>query len=260
MRHYVIGLLTLLAIASLLPDEALAQKKTVPSGASIFITEMQGDLDGFLRAELTKKKIPLTIVLDMEEAHLILTAEATIQEKRAWHEGWLSTSRDHALGSAMIIDRTTKKLLWVGEAGDRSLWWGGLARGGQRKVASRLADQIKDAIYVSPIPLPPPPPLTEEERAVLTQPAQPITGKAPLPQPPPPTQPAAESGAAEKQKPMTNEDVIKLVNAGIGEDVIIAKVRASEPGFQLEADDLVALKQAGVSDRILAAMMEPRKK
>ena len=184
MKRYVIGLLALLAIASVLSDEVLAQKKTIPSGASIFITEMQGDLDGFLRAEITKKKIPLTIVLNMEEAHLVMTAEATIQEKRAWHEGWLSAEKDHALGSAMIIDRSTKKLLWVGEAGDRSLWWGSLARGGPRKVASRLADQIKEAIYASPGPLSPPAPLTEEEKALLAQPAQAVTGKPPLPPPP----------------------------------------------------------------------------
>jgi hypothetical protein len=217
-----------------------------------------GLLDGFLRVEITKKKIPLTIVLNMEEAHLVMTAEATIQEKRAWHEGWLSAEKDHALGSAMIIDRSTKKLLWVGEAGDRSLWWGSLARGGPRKVASRLADQIKEAIYASPGPLSPPPPLTEEEKALLAQPAQAVTGKPPLP--PPPTEPTAGLSPGETQKPMTNEDVIKLVDAGIGEDVIIAKVRASECRFQLEADDLVALKKAGVSDRVLAAMMEPRKK
>jgi hypothetical protein len=77
---------------------------------------------------------------------LVLTGSSTKEEKRAWHEGWLTTSKDKTAGSVMVVDKATHQMLWAGEAGDRSLVWGALARGGQRKVASRLVGDLKDAV------------------------------------------------------------------------------------------------------------------
>ena len=55
---------------------------------------------------------------------------------------------------------------------------------------------------------------------------------------------------------MTNADVLKLMAAGLGDDLIIAKINNSTTAFQLEADDLVNLHNAGVSDAVLHAMMK----
>lgn len=58
-------------------------------------------------------------------------------------------------------------------------------------------------------------------------------------------------------KPLTNDDVIKLANIGIGDDAVIAKVRqAGTVDFKLDTDDLVKLKNAGVSGKIIAAMLD----
>jgi hypothetical protein len=54
---------------------------------------------------------------------------------------------------------------------------------------------------------------------------------------------------------MTNADVLALHQAGFGEQVILAKIAASQPAFALEAADLVALKKAGLSERVIAAMV-----
>jgi hypothetical protein len=37
--------------------------------------------------------------------------------------------------------------VWTGEAGDRSLWWGNLARGVQRKIADRLVNKMKNHLF-----------------------------------------------------------------------------------------------------------------
>jgi hypothetical protein len=66
--------------------------------------------------------------------------------------------------------------------------------------------------------------------------------------------------AGEGLKPLTNDDVLKLVAAGVGEDVVISRIQASPSAFKLEADDILALKKAGVGDRILAAMIEASKR
>jgi hypothetical protein len=135
-----------------------AQTSSIPRDASLYIEEMDNDLDGYLRAELTKQNVPLRLVLRREDAHVVLTGTSTAEQKRSWHEGWLTSEQDRTSGNVMIFDRNSRRLLWAGEAGDRSLWWGSLARGGQRKVASRLVGDLKKSVLKAVVALPPPPP------------------------------------------------------------------------------------------------------
>lgn len=64
-------------------------------------------------------------------------------------------------------------------------------------------------------------------------------------------QPAAEA-------PMTNEEVIMLAQAGLSPSIIIGKIRSGRSDFNLSTDSLIKLKQAGVTDDILAAMLEAK--
>jgi hypothetical protein len=52
-----------------------------------------------------------------------------------------------------------------------------------------------------------------------------------------------------------NEGVVKLVKSGITEDMIISIIRQQPGAYLLGADDLVSLKSAGVSERIIGEMM-----
>jgi hypothetical protein len=69
-----------------------------------------------------------------------------------------------------------------------------------------------------------------------------------------PSTPARSADAAEK--PLSNDDVLALKNVGLGDDVIVSKVRSSRGAYKLGTDDLVRLKQAGLSDAVIAAMLE----
>ena len=54
---------------------------------------------------------------------------------------------------------------------------------------------------------------------------------------------------------MTNDSVIRMVKAGLSDDLIVQTI-ASQPGqYSTDSDALVALKQAGLSDRVIAAMV-----
>jgi len=70
--------------------------------------------------------------------------------------------------------------------------------------------------------------------------------------------PAAASEAA-TTKPVTNEDVLKLVAGGLGDDVIITKIRRGPTAFTLDADSMLELRKAGVSEAVLRAMLESTK-
>lgn len=131
----------------LLSSSAVAQQtKRIPRNAKLFIEDMDHDLDGYIKAEIVKKKVPLDVVLKREEAEFIMTGSATDEERRKWHEGWLTQERDKTAGNIMVIDTKAQRMIWASEGGDRSIWWGALKRGGHRKVADRLVNNLKKAI------------------------------------------------------------------------------------------------------------------
>ena len=57
---------------------------------------------------------------------------------------------------------------------------------------------------------------------------------------------------------MTNNDIISLVKAGLSTSIIINKIRSSKSDFDLSVDSLIALKQAGVTDDVVGAMLEAK--
>jgi hypothetical protein len=61
--------------------------------------------------------------------------------------------------------------------------------------------------------------------------------------------------AAVAAETLTNADVIKMVKAGLGADLVIGKIQETEAvRFDLTTDGLIALKQAGVTDDVIRAM------
>ena len=88
----------------------------------------------------------MKLVLSAGQADCIITGASQEESKRSWHEGWLTTAKDHEVGNITVIHPESDEIVWASEAGDRSLWWGALKRGGIRKVADRLTNNLKDAI------------------------------------------------------------------------------------------------------------------
>ena len=57
------------------------------------------------------------------------------------------------------------------------------------------------------------------------------------------------------QQILNNEGVIKMIKAGLSEDVVAAAVSSSPGTYDTTADGLVALKSAGATDKIMAAIV-----
>src|ERR1700722_15006517 len=57
------------------------------------------------------------------------------------------------------------------------------------------------------------------------------------------------------QQTLTNDSVLKLVKAGMGDDIIVNMVNTQPSTFSLTTDDLIALKTGGVSDKVISAMV-----
>lgn len=60
---------------------------------------------------------------------------------------------------------------------------------------------------------------------------------------------------AEAQEVLTNDSVISMVKGGLGEAVVLARIRSSPANFDTSTNSLLALKKAGVSDKVIEAMV-----
>jgi hypothetical protein len=69
----------------------------------------------------------------------------------------------------------------------------------------------------------------------------------------------AHAGAAAPAapKPLTNDDIVTMVQAGIPQDVVIEKIKTAKTAFDTSTAALVALKKAGVGGDIIRLMVNP---
>lgn len=63
------------------------------------------------------------------------------------------------------------------------------------------------------------------------------------------------SVSAFAQDTMTNDEVISLTKAGLAPSIIVGKINTTKSAFDLSTDSLIKLKQAGVHDDVVAAML-----
>jgi hypothetical protein len=54
---------------------------------------------------------------------------------------------------------------------------------------------------------------------------------------------------------LTNDDVIRLLKTGLGDNLVIDKIQTSACEFKTDPDDLAKLHESGVSDAVISAMM-----
>lgn len=56
---------------------------------------------------------------------------------------------------------------------------------------------------------------------------------------------------------LTLDDVLKLVHAGVSEDIIVARIKRYNKPFDLNPDEILELKKSGVSDTIVKFLLDP---
>jgi hypothetical protein len=145
MRHCLLAVLAILALAS---TQAVAQTRSGKShlaGARIFIAPMKGDLHPYIAAEIVEKKLPVVVVTDRNNADYILAGSFRKGDGKWNHTAFGIT--DSNKGGIQLIRVRDKTVVWAGEAGDRSMFLGGWSRGGQSKVADRVVNKMKKDLF-----------------------------------------------------------------------------------------------------------------
>ncbi|MEX1246614.1 MAG: chalcone isomerase family protein, partial [Thermoanaerobaculia bacterium] len=59
------------------------------------------------------------------------------------------------------------------------------------------------------------------------------------------------------EKPLTNDDIVAMHKAGLGDDIVIAKIQQTTGNFDTSADALIRLKKAGISKPVMNALLKP---
>jgi hypothetical protein len=70
---------------------------------------------------------------------------------------------------------------------------------------------------------------------------------------------AAAAAQSKTQSSLTNSDVIDMVKSGLGTDIIIAKIKATPCSFETNPKTLKELKDAGIPDSVILAMVQAPK-
>jgi hypothetical protein len=135
MRKLCSGLIVLI----LLTANLTAQPK-------VFIAPMEEGFDSFLAAAMIDNAVPVTITIDECSAAYIITGQS-VRGQNKWYDTVFGAERDRNQGSIKLLKVADKSVVWAGAAGDRSLWWGALKSGGQKKVANRLARELKKGYF-----------------------------------------------------------------------------------------------------------------
>ena len=68
------------------------------------------------------------------------------------------------------------------------------------------------------------------------------------------------AGAQQPAHPLKNDDIIKMIHDGFDENVIVAVVESSSTEFDVSINDLTSLKAAGVTGRVMEAMLKAEAK
>jgi len=67
-----------------------------------------------------------------------------------------------------------------------------------------------------------------------------------------------ESDSADQ--PVTFDEILELVEAGVSDEVIISQIKATGAYFELTSEDILFLKDQGVSDAVIKAMIDTARK
>ena len=116
-----------------------------PAGIEGFHCAHGRALHGFIAPEIVKQKLPLVVTTDEAMADYILTGGSLRADDKWYHV--VFNGKDKNEGNVQLVNVKAKQVVWAGEAGDRSLWWGSIRRGGERKVADRIVHQMKRDLF-----------------------------------------------------------------------------------------------------------------
>jgi hypothetical protein len=126
----------------------LRERSESPYNARYFVAPMEEGFDGLISALMIEKKLPISVVADETLADFIVVGGVN-KGVHKWYDTVFGSGyeRDRNQGNIRVIRVRDKTVIWGAQKGDRSFWWGPIKKGGKRKVAERLVNEMKDDLF-----------------------------------------------------------------------------------------------------------------
>lgn len=121
------------------PTAKRAVPQNLPSGASLFVAPMDWNLDGFIRAELIGKGLPVHLVGRREDAEFIMTASSMKLGSRL-----LSPGRDFQV---KIVAADGGSQVWSAEASDYATFFARLRSHGAARAAKSIVRKLRARFF-----------------------------------------------------------------------------------------------------------------
>src|SRR5487761_2118016 len=64
----------------------------------------------------------------------------------------------------------------------------------------------------------------------------------------------AQAPSASHPQPIDNGTILKMANAGLGDDILVQTIELQPGSYDTSPDALIALKQGGLSDRVISTL------
>jgi hypothetical protein len=196
---------------------------------------------------------PGTVLVFQKDGLIMYSTASPMPPLSTWKNGKMSKSfaQDLAIGLASkngaTVDSYPRRTFVAGE----KAWFAGFNFQKDGVVLLLYSDPYSDIRYYTLLKFPfdkKSPPSTEEAQAKI---AEVVTVQ-------PPDDSQAPAPAADPVPPgaLQNDDILKIVKAGLDDSIIIAKIKTSKCQFDTAPDTLIALKQSGVSSAVMRAMTQ----
>lgn len=147
-RHRTVWTVCVFGLCLLTGSLSAQESQKLTDVRKIFVEPMPNQFDQYLVAAITKELSGgITVVTSKEDADSVMKGGTEAEAN-----GTPSTvarrvlGLDLTTGTISLLSKDGKTVLWADEAGDKSVFLVGVRRTGQRKVAERLAKDLKKAM------------------------------------------------------------------------------------------------------------------
>ena len=99
-------------------------------------------------------------------------------------------------------------------------------------------------------------PAAQPAAQIAVQPTLPAAAQPPAPDAP--AAPAPTSLAPAADQPLTNDNIVQMVDAKVAPAIILSQIRNSKTAFNLSASEIIRLTKASVPENVIEAMRNPK--
>ncbi len=132
----IVAMVGLVAVTA----HAQASKSALKPGARVFIKSMPDDFDTYLKAALTKKKVPLTVVNSKDDADLEITGTSETQKAGAAKVIFKGSFHSDEQASISIADVKSGEIVFAYSVNKKD------SAHGKQSTAEACAVHIKDEL------------------------------------------------------------------------------------------------------------------